>query len=84
MRMLSEKISNIINRWDPVKIFPMAPEDEYYDEIKKIKEYIEKNRELSVDKLALKINEIFVQSFGKDIFNKSLEECYTIADQIMC
>ena len=44
MRMLSEKISNIINRWDPVKIFPMAPEDEYYDEIKKIKEYIEKNR----------------------------------------
>ena len=37
-----------------------------------------------MDKLALKISEIFVQSFGKDIFNKSLEECYTIADQIMC
>ena len=83
MKPLSKKISDIINEWDPIEIFPMAPEDEYCEEIRKIQEYIEKSNELSMDKLAIKIKEIFIQSFGEDIFSKNLEECSMIANCIM-
>jgi len=31
-----ERITQIINDWDPIGFFPMAPKDEYINEIKKI------------------------------------------------
>lgn len=30
-----ERITQIINDWDPIGFFPMAPKDEYINEIKK-------------------------------------------------
>lgn len=41
-----EKIIEIINDWDPIEVFPMAPKDEYIVEIELIYNYI-----CSVDKL---------------------------------
>lgn len=34
-----ERITQIINDWDPIGFFPMAPKDEYINEIKKISEF---------------------------------------------
>ena len=82
MKTLNKKILNVINRWDPLELFPIAPEDEYCEEIKKIQKYIENSNELSTEKLAVKINEIFIQSFGEDDFSKSLEECRAVANQM--
>ena len=31
-----ERITQIINDWDPIGFFPMAPKDEYINEIKKV------------------------------------------------
>ena len=79
MKTLNKKILNVINRWDPLELFPIAPEDEYCEEIKKIQKYIENSNELSTEKLAVKINEIF----GEDDFSKSLEECRAVANQML-
>ena len=35
-----EEIKYIINTFDPIELFPMAPDDEYDEEIKKIYEYL--------------------------------------------
>ena len=34
-------LQQIINEWDPIGLFPIAPKDEYVEEIRKIEEYIE-------------------------------------------
>ncbi|EAC2694899.1 DUF1871 domain-containing protein, partial [Listeria monocytogenes] len=31
-----EKVEKIINDWDPIELFPLAPKDEYSQEINKI------------------------------------------------
>ena len=31
-----ERITQIINDWDPIGFFPMAPKDEYINEIKNL------------------------------------------------
>ncbi len=36
---IMEKLLDIINEWDPIGLFPMAPKDEYMNEAKKIYEY---------------------------------------------
>ena len=56
-----EKIVRIINDWDPIGFFPMAPKDEYSNEINKIYEYLCNNRNMEVENLAEKINTIFME-----------------------
>lgn len=51
------KIDNIIKEWDPYSLFPFAPEDEYKDEISRIKTYIKKNQ--SLDGLTKYLGRIF-------------------------
>ena len=53
---MRDKIEKIINDWDPIGFFPMAPEDEYTDEISKIHEYIysEKNQQLQFQQLQIR------------------------------
>lgn len=78
-----EKITKIINDWDPIGFFPMAPEDEYENEIKDICEYIHSNQNLQIETLAEAINKIFVEAFGVDVYDENLEQCALVAGEIM-
>lgn len=66
-------IEKIINEWDPVDLFPMAPKDEYKKEISDIVDICEKNVDISEIKLSKLIKMIFENSFGKELIFKSNE-----------
>lgn len=78
-----EELVEIINSWDPIGFFPMAPKDEYSNEIKKIYEYIYSNKNLSLETLAKKINSIFVETFGTDVYCEQMGNCMQVADKIL-
>lgn len=78
-----EKITKIINDWDPIGFFPMAPKDEYVNEIKKIYEYVYSNQNHQIRTLAEEINKIFVETFGADIYDENLEQCMLVAERIL-
>lgn len=77
-----EMITQIINDWDPIGFFPMAPKDEYMNEIKKIYEFVCSNHNLQVQPLAQAINKIFVGTFGTDVYDGDMEQCIVIAKNI--
>ena len=78
-----DKIARIINEWDPINFYPMAPLDEYSDEIQKIFEYISINKKIQVEQLAQVINEVFLASFGRDVYEDDMERCEEIARRIL-
>ena len=73
----------VVNEWDPIGFFPMAPKDEYINEIKKIIDYLNKNQDVSEEKLTKKINEIFIQSFGSDVYVEDIDGCLKVAKGIL-
>lgn len=73
----------VVNEWDPIGFFPMAPKDEYINEIKKIIEYLNKNQDISEEKLTKKINEIFIQSFGSEVYVEDIDGCLKVAKGIL-
>ena len=77
------KIAQIINEWDPLGFFPMAPSDEYSNEITQIFEYISQNKNLQIQQLAQVIKEIFLASFGKEIYKEDLNQCGEVARKIL-
>ena len=79
--MRTSIITEIINNWDPINLFPCAPEDEYEVEIQLILELSEQSTDRSY--IAKGIKEIFIRMFGEDIFKNSYEECLKIADEIL-
>lgn len=76
-------ISSAINQWDPIGLFPMAPEDEYRNEIIKIFTYLDQNPNVTEEELAQKINEIFQISFGTDVYFEDIRGCMNVAKQII-
>lgn len=78
-----DKILLVVNEWDPIGFFPMAPKDEYINEIKKIYEYLNVSQYITEEKLAKKINEIFLMSFGSDVYVEDTEECLRVAKDII-
>ncbi len=78
-----KEILLIINAWDPMGFFPMAPEDEYINEINMISEYVDSISDIEEYKLATKINEIFIKSFGTDVYTRNLNECLNVAREIV-
>ena len=82
LKIMINRIKTIINNWDPVNLFPHAPDDEYSSEINKICSFIEDNKDHALDKLGQEILKIFIDSFGKDIFLKTSEQCKEIACKI--
>lgn len=68
-----QDIGKIINEWDPVDLFPMAPKDEYKKEISDIVDICEKNVSISEMELSTLIKMIFENSFGKELIFKSNE-----------
>lgn len=71
----------IIDDWDPIDLLSHAPSDEYYSEILSIYQLL--NTIDDVNELSNGIYEIFVESFGKNIFNKTKEECIIIAEKLL-
>lgn len=71
-----EFIKDIINEWDPIGLFPMAPKDEYEDEINQITMMLQ-DRDLSIEK-------IFTKSFGEDLFYAftSKYRCREVAEKL--
>lgn len=59
-----EVLITIINDWDPIDLFPMAPKDEYEDEAKAILDYIQNHRLIDVNGLAMCIHNVFTNAFG--------------------
>lgn len=80
---MRNKIMKIINKWDPIDIFPMGPEDEYIREIELIEKIIEDNSEISTTDLAIKIHQLFTKRFGNDIYLCKKEDCIKIASEIL-
>ena len=74
-------IETIINTWDPIELFPHSPPDEYSVEIQKIALAKEQTDDAIV--LGNNIYQIFIDSFGREIFQKPLSECVTIAQEII-
>ena len=63
-----DKIIEIINLWDPIGVFPMAPKDEYEIECKEIYCFFEKTiRRYKKQKFCKKINDIF-SKFWEQMF----------------
>lgn len=78
-----DKILLIVNEWDPIGFFPMAPKDEYISEIKKIYEYLNVSHDVTEEKLAKKINEIFILAYGRDVYVEDMEGCFKVAKSII-
>ncbi len=72
-KIMYDKVEKIINEWDPIDLFPMAPEDEYSQEIRKIMNVLKRKERLSVENLANTLKTIFIESFGDDIFFRNNE-----------
>ncbi len=76
-------IEEVIDEWDPIDFFPMAPKDEYKSEIKEITDFIYKNENISSLELAKEINLVFTTKFGADVYGRGMNECLLIAEKIL-
>ncbi|MGX7263397.1 DUF1871 family protein [Enterococcus crotali] len=72
-KIMYDKVEKIINEWDPIDLFPMAPKDEYSQEIKQVVNVLKKKERLSAENLANTLKIIFVESFGDDMFFRDNE-----------
>ncbi|EAC8103575.1 DUF1871 family protein [Listeria monocytogenes] len=68
-----ETVEKIINDWDPIELFPLAPKDEYSQEINKIISIVIENPKIDVNVLAKRIRKIFIDSFGEKLIFKKNE-----------
>ena len=74
-------VKRIINEWDPIQLLALAPSDEYDYEIHQIE--IAAKEAVDVESLAKVIYNIFAESFGFDIFKKTIDVCTIIANKIL-
>ncbi|KYZ75243.1 hypothetical protein AXX12_13855 [Anaerosporomusa subterranea] len=76
-----DRLTEIINEWDPIDLMSHAPDDEYELEIKMIRNIINDiSNEFEVAQI---IYDIFLETCGKELFKKSVEDCAIIAKKIM-
>lgn len=74
-------VKKIIDEWDPIGLFPGAPDDEYWTEIEEIEQLVSATDDL--DELAEGIYAVFVKEFGDDVFKRRKSECKRIAQVII-
>ncbi|WP_239256420.1 DUF1871 domain-containing protein [Listeria ilorinensis] len=79
--MKSNVVKSVINEWDPINLFPLAPENEYEVEIASIGKFMEESSNMTVAKLSKRIGETFVEAFGIDVYTQTSEG--EIAKQIL-
>lgn len=77
------EIMKIINEWDPISFLPMAPKDEYINEITKIYNVMISERGIQPERLAQVINEIFIAAFGNDVYEGNIVECREVANKLV-
>lgn len=77
-----DEIMKIINEWDPIGFFPMAPKDEYINEITKIYNLMISDRGIQSEQLAKAINEIFIDTFGNDVYEENIVDCRKVANEL--
>lgn len=74
---MKKEIKKIIDDWDPMGLFPDAPDDEYCMEIAEINKLVKNTQD--AEQLAAGIfNDYFA-----GLFRRSHEECLMIAKQIL-
>lgn len=83
IKKLENNIKEIIDFWDPVKLLSFAPQDEYDFEIKKIKNKMLINKDIKTDELALVIQTVFKNAFGKDVYYSDENIEFDIAKKIL-
>ncbi|ODB12062.1 DUF1871 family protein [Listeria monocytogenes] len=76
-----EKVEKIINDWDPIELFPLAPKDEYSQEINKIISIVQENPNIDMNVLGKGIRKNFIDSFGENLIFKNNED--EIAEKIL-
>lgn len=79
---MEEILKKIINEWNPIEIYPLL-KDEYSDEIKKIKKFMESNPRLSYSELAIFLEKTFVDSFGENLYFSNEKRCNEISIKIL-
>ena len=76
-----DKLTQIINEWDPTNLMAHAPDDEYDLEIEKIKKVLELTND--ENEIAKSIMSIFIETCGEEFFKKTIEECTIVARKII-
>ena len=79
-----DSVEKIIRDWDPIELFPYAPADEYDVEILAIIEVLNTFDEIDTLMLAEKINTIFEEAFGNDVYYADINITKSIAEKILC
>lgn len=74
-------VKRVIDEWDPIDLLFHAPDDEYHSEIEEIQHLLSITDDS--EELAEGIFNVFVDSFGKDTFIKSKEDCKQIAQTLL-
>ena len=74
-------VKRIIDEWDPIDLLSHAPDDEYHSEIEAVQKLTRVTKDS--DELAEGIFEVFLESFGREVFNKSKDECKRIAQSLL-
>lgn len=80
---IKDIIEKIINKWDPIDLISSyAPRDEYQYEIYLLNDWY-CNNIVDLTGLANAIYNIFIHSFGKDVFCKTYDDCKKVAMDIV-
>ena len=74
-------IKEIIDTWDPIGLFPFCPDDEYHSEISQIETFLSEPR--AEKDLGEYIFALFAESFGSNVFQRSMAECCITAREIL-
>lgn len=77
-------IKEAIDEWDPVALLiTHAPADEYDSESTRVFNKLSDLPTANIEDLSRAIFEVFVESFGRDVFTLGLGECRRIARKIL-
>jgi hypothetical protein len=74
-------IEKALIEWDPIGLFPFAPKDEYRDESVSVYKVIGQSSDAV--KVAYAVHSVFLNSFGKNTFPLSIDECMGVAESIV-
>jgi hypothetical protein len=74
-----EIVKNVIDEWNPYKMLPDAPKDEFYLESREIADKISEN--LSKTEISEIIAEVFYKGFGEDD-EFTVDSCMDTAEKI--
>ena len=80
---MEKKICEILNKWDPVNIKSITPDDEYLLEARQITRELKNVEEINQNNLAYIIKRVFIESFSEEEFNVKDENINEIALKIL-